>query len=288
LLLTESDPYRFLQHENYKPLQAAKLLVQHWDLRLKVFGPDRAFLPLNLTGNGAMSHDDVHVFKQGFVALLPDDAQARPVLFLHSSKTNELGKEGARIRCYFYVMHTLMTERQGQPVVMLRYGDGKLQKDRLQQFKVFTQSFPVQLESLYGLFIPPPGAKRMFQDTMLPLYKQYIGDDAQKVANNAVCETPQEMLQELISMGFEKEALPECLGGTWSCDNFTRWIDARSGNNILPTPTRPTTVLKIPVRPDPADFDIIWDAEIFFETPQERRERKRSETPPTRGIAGKG
>jgi hypothetical protein len=77
LVETESDPIRFLRCEKYVAGAAAHRLVSYWEVRKKIFGPDRAFLPM--TQNGAMAEDMVYSEK-GFTTMLPDDDHGRPVV----------------------------------------------------------------------------------------------------------------------------------------------------------------------------------------------------------------
>jgi hypothetical protein len=65
-----------------------------------VFG-DRAFLPLPLTGNGALSNDDIEFIKTGSVVFLPNDADGRTVLCLDNSKRLDDSLD-TRLRSAFY------------------------------------------------------------------------------------------------------------------------------------------------------------------------------------------
>jgi hypothetical protein len=146
----------------------------------------------------------------------------------------------------------------------------------------------------------------MYKETLTTMMATHLGGDVPRtmVAQSHTSESPQEMLQELIEIGFEKDSLPEYLGGTWSQSNFTKWFESRmhpdqdlgqaltkssitkDQDSALETKHPVATVKQEPqesvpdhVRPvappDPEKFDIMWDAELWEETPEERRERKR-------------
>jgi hypothetical protein len=105
-------------------------------------------------------------------------------------------------------------------MVILRYGDGQMQRARRAAPKTgdLLLSFPVQIVKMLGLFVAPPGGVRMFRETMIPMHMASIGETIGQVSRNFVCESPEEILQELRKLGFERESLPECIGGTWSLD----------------------------------------------------------------------
>ncbi|KAL7579258.1 hypothetical protein ACA910_011417 [Epithemia clementina (nom. ined.)] len=49
LVNTETDPLQFIRYCDYDLLAGAKRLSLYWTERKKLFGPERAFLPLTLT-----------------------------------------------------------------------------------------------------------------------------------------------------------------------------------------------------------------------------------------------
>jgi hypothetical protein len=54
-------------------------------MRREIF-QERAFLPINLSGNGALTTDDVQVLKTGYKVNLPRDVKGRSVVFIDMSK----------------------------------------------------------------------------------------------------------------------------------------------------------------------------------------------------------
>eukprot|EP00523_Entomoneis_sp_CCMP467_P005925 CAMPEP_0168733240 /NCGR_PEP_ID=MMETSP0724-20121128/8191_1 /TAXON_ID=265536 /ORGANISM="Amphiprora sp., Strain CCMP467" /LENGTH=883 /DNA_ID=CAMNT_0008780297 /DNA_START=40 /DNA_END=2691 /DNA_ORIENTATION=- len=70
LIRDESDPLLFVRRCSYNVVAAAHRLCRYWTERLQAFGPDRAFLPLDLTGDGALNETDILSLHAGFPALL--------------------------------------------------------------------------------------------------------------------------------------------------------------------------------------------------------------------------
>jgi hypothetical protein len=225
LIEAETNPQFYVDFCNGNKEKAAALLAKQWILRVMVF-QERAFLPLNdLSGKGALTEEDVKALKSGFFAWLPDDAQGRTVIFGDNSRNTHT--ESSHGRSFFYVAH--VAAMQKKPAVALRWTDtNKIEKENGGKTGIvgaFLSHFALQLISYVALYLPPPGACRMFRETMVPLYRQYLGPDLSQ--KHIVSESTADMLQELINLGFEMASLPECVGGTWSYDNFTKWVESQ-------------------------------------------------------------
>jgi hypothetical protein len=128
LVETESDPVRFLRCEKYDAGVAAHRLVSYWEVRKKIFGPDRAFLPMTQTG--AMAEDTVYSEK-GFSTVLPDDDHGRPVACCDRIRsTAAIAPRASVLRCSFYVLQVLSEQEKVQKrgyVLMLNYRVSKIE-----------------------------------------------------------------------------------------------------------------------------------------------------------------
>jgi hypothetical protein len=69
----------------YNTQDAAKRLVKFWAIRSRIFG-ENAFLPLTLTGNGALSHDAIQMLNVGYWFGIPDDSKDRTVVYFDRSR----------------------------------------------------------------------------------------------------------------------------------------------------------------------------------------------------------
>lgn len=107
----------FLEHEEGNALLAAERIIRYWDFRLELFGEDRCYLPMTLTG--AM-HDEMLGIAGGIgYQLLPNtDAYGRGII--HScSKNRNLSKFSMKqeFKALFYYLHCMMenddTRRKG-------------------------------------------------------------------------------------------------------------------------------------------------------------------------------
>jgi hypothetical protein len=57
-------------------------MVAYWRMRRKVFGDERAFLPMAMVGGGAFrEEEDLSIVEKGIVGVLPNDEHGRGVLY---------------------------------------------------------------------------------------------------------------------------------------------------------------------------------------------------------------
>ena len=120
LFETESDPIRFLRCENFNPWSAGQRLVEYWRFRVKFFG-ERAFLPLDLTGDGACDANDMVLFNLGMGFSLPPNQHGRPVGFLDNLLVTEAPQgpgspnwDNLRTRTLFLVLSRLSANPSSQ------------------------------------------------------------------------------------------------------------------------------------------------------------------------------
>ena len=88
LVKTESDPILFLRCEEFDVWAAALRMTKYWKMRCRLFN-ERAFLPMTMTGNGALTCEDVEVLRSGALQLLKDDDSGRAVLYFQRSILNK-------------------------------------------------------------------------------------------------------------------------------------------------------------------------------------------------------
>jgi hypothetical protein len=110
LVKRETDPVAFLRCEKYDAWAAAKRLVAYWEVRKKVFGNERAFLPMTQTGAIA---EDMEYLRKPLLTLLPDDEHGRPVIHCDRIRcVRSVVPRDSVVACFFYMMHVLC-EREG-------------------------------------------------------------------------------------------------------------------------------------------------------------------------------
>ena len=109
LVERESPFIRFLRVSEWDAWMAAERLVNYWKVRVKIFGSDRAFLPMTL--DGALT-EDVPYLEKAVIFRLPSDKWGRPVLFFDRIRcVKEIAPRDSVIRCLWYVMQTMSDEQ---------------------------------------------------------------------------------------------------------------------------------------------------------------------------------
>jgi hypothetical protein len=230
LVQLESDPELFLEREDGDVDKAAVRLSLYWTTRKETFG-ERAYLPMTITGDGAMDAFDIEVVQSGFFAPLPDAAEGVQVFCFCRSRLN--GKRSVSIesrkRCFFYFCQ-VMAEH---PVSRSEGSIGI----RVMEDSSFTNSIPTleflrngsvaRLKNLYVCAYLPKSGKKLFTETVLPVLMQKLNGCMGKIVRLLAKETPDEFAAELQVAGVSKEGLPTTLGGTCDYKQFEEWLDKR-------------------------------------------------------------
>jgi len=99
LVETETNPLVFLRYENFNCWNTACRIVSYWEERKRVFG-EKAFLPLALVGESALSEEAVRAIHAGFAFGLPNDSEGRSVLYYDISIIKDLPTQ-VRIQILF-------------------------------------------------------------------------------------------------------------------------------------------------------------------------------------------
>mmetsp|Transcript_10100 Transcript_10100/g.20854 ORF Transcript_10100/g.20854 Transcript_10100/m.20854 type:complete len:855 (-) Transcript_10100:41-2605(-) len=266
----DSNPLWYLKFEKFNTWDAAKRLAFYWRARCEAF-QERAFLPMNQTGEGALFKKDVALFITGYHAFLPPDKDGRTVIFVDASRRSKFRKDvDAAMRVTFYFNHVLMqnevTVEKGTVTIILvsRSSRDLVARHAFKRMDMGNKAFPCGVHALH--IIPKLQKSRSLFDEAVPFYFRCF---PRTKANQHVysCKDKNETLQELMKHGLSREGLPECVGGIWSYDRFPIWQELQ----LRMEWGLPLGQL------DYAHYDHVkYEAKPFSElTPEEKTERKR-------------
>lgn len=234
LVQSESKPLHFLRREKYDVPSTARRLANYWTRRRSTFG-ERAFLPLHeLSGEGALTAEDVENLSSGLVVKLPDDKWGRTVLCMDRARSEspDLNIKESRLRCLFYwfSMAAQSSKAQTDGVVVLRLlNKANIDRVELQRVLHFARdALPVRISSFHLCCRPPSGAKRTYLQTIIPITTQLFRDEDSGKCHVHVTTSEKDMLPKLEPYGLTKESLPTTLGGTWMYSKLSAWIKQRS------------------------------------------------------------
>jgi hypothetical protein len=105
LVETESNPETFLRFENFNYWSAAGRLATYWRKRKEFFG-DRAFLPMDLSGKGAMNDDDIRPMATGSITMIPNSN----IIIHDRTCASDAGDEATKLRRRFFFMQNFMNQ----------------------------------------------------------------------------------------------------------------------------------------------------------------------------------
>jgi hypothetical protein len=230
LLMDESDPMAFIRFAEGDHAAAAKRLVAYWHIRKNTFG-DRFLLPLDLSGRGALTDDDVDTLKTGFITLLPDDCCGRKVIYFDNSMSNTLldgmSRRAPRFRCLFYM--SALAAKEGKPCTLVRFSNTtKMYLHKAELIFGLFNSLPVKLGVFLNLYQAPPGARRMFEKTVMSIFEDFKDREKYRdVLKSFIGDNPEELLGELSLYGLMEDCLPPSSGGTWDPAGHESWLLSR-------------------------------------------------------------
>ena len=239
LVQRESPPLRFLEFEGFNYYAAAARWAKYWDLRFKLFGPDRAFLPIaDFTGNGAISADLVDYIASGVAVVLPPDDQQRPVLFCDRSRipseclhwSNE-----CRQKLAFAVLQKIMLISKSFVLVFFASSKPRFFPGTGEWFSdAVAHAFPTKLSALYIICKPPKSRFKAFAATYFPVFALILNRTfrhRQVVIDFLVGES-EELLKALVTKGLNPADIPESVGGSWKYDDFEEWVRRQARTSI--------------------------------------------------------
>jgi hypothetical protein len=146
-------------------------LANYWKQRKEIF-QDRAFLPIDLSGNGGLTIEDVKILRTGFCVNLPLDEQGRSVMYVDVSKHGPDATPSPRIIFFFLqcVQENEISRRDGYQTLYnisnpfaANYSPSMAKCSRF----LLDHCMTIPYQSLYFVYIPPPGASitQSFIDT---------------------------------------------------------------------------------------------------------------------------
>jgi hypothetical protein len=263
LVPLESNPAHFLVREDGNANKAATRLALYWKSRKKTFG-ERAFLPMTLTGDGAMDASDIELARTGFfVPLLPDKEGSEVYVFDRSrlSSMKRSATMESRLRVFFYLFQVMMESSVSRKfgIVGLRVVDDATFSNAIPTLDFFRDASTVNFKSFHVCVRPPKSGRKTYVETIIPIMMQKLVQNMGKRVSVIVKDAPTEFATELATIGITKEGLPAVLGGTWQYGQFDDWLEARValerkryGSNINMA-ISPTVLQLAPKQASPVD-----------------------------------
>ena len=228
LVETESNPLPFLRCENWNAWSAAQRLCEYWNMRVLIFGMERAYLPMTL--EGAMRADRA-AMEIGLLQILPDDNNGRPILYWDRIRAiPPMIRRDETARIYFYLLHTMSqresVQRNGYVwIIYSKNYDLYKHVDRVLAKRLLKMVYtvPSNFKALH-IFC---GSSYSLVAMALSMYKMF-GGRYFRLRLHPHAGTVEDLLQRLALYGIDSEHLRNVLdlrGTPNEADNFLVWMD---------------------------------------------------------------
>ena len=233
LVQLESNPLKFLRFEKYNAWAAAKRLSGYWKMRLEIFG-SRAFLPLSLSGVGALTPEDVTSFHSSYICFLPKDERGRTVMCYDLGKRRNDSLE-TRMRLAFYAMSVVcendLSVTEGYIPMLILGGRSKVKESSMDSgmasiSDMVTNLFPCSVYRHHIVNCPTGIGQRIFFEVLLPVAFRLMG----KYWNERyviLSGSKEQLFRKFLAIGLSPLCIPDSLGGTWTTQNHIDWIQER-------------------------------------------------------------
>lgn len=245
LVMSESDPTRFLRCESYDNFKAALRLSKYWKKRVKIFGKDRAFLPMLLSSEegSALSAQDVSVIKSGYIFILPTDKYGHTVCCSDRSRIPpSLSRESTDLKAFFFMLQAASENVKNQTsgivclvVLPCQINSGHMAKSwdlatTLESSEILSECMPMKNRAVHIISCAPKPARKLFRETIIPITMERIGVGS--CIPKTICQThlgdPPDILQKLLGYGLKQEGIPSSLGGNWDYEEgMASWTAER-------------------------------------------------------------
>eukprot|EP00566_Odontella_aurita_P004563 CAMPEP_0113526336 /NCGR_PEP_ID=MMETSP0015_2-20120614/681_1 /TAXON_ID=2838 /ORGANISM="Odontella" /LENGTH=777 /DNA_ID=CAMNT_0000424643 /DNA_START=28 /DNA_END=2361 /DNA_ORIENTATION=+ /assembly_acc=CAM_ASM_000160 len=226
----------FLFVENFDPKLAAQRLARHWQYKRSLFGPEKCFLSMTLSG--AMA-DDIKVLSEGAFALLPvKDVGGRSILYsrvdilfrVYGANNSATTRKGL-MRSLWYLLHIAGEDSETRRRGLVFMGNGRgvsfsqIQKStpslQRQCFEIMRKNGPPTVHRSFHICQPHP----LFHKVS-PILKYILDPKARKrliVHYGASLDRVQTSMKKF---GFDGSRLPLELGGEVMLD-MSKWVSSR-------------------------------------------------------------
>eukprot|EP00521_Asterionellopsis_glacialis_P014661 CAMPEP_0195297780 /NCGR_PEP_ID=MMETSP0707-20130614/22146_1 /TAXON_ID=33640 /ORGANISM="Asterionellopsis glacialis, Strain CCMP134" /LENGTH=318 /DNA_ID=CAMNT_0040359683 /DNA_START=128 /DNA_END=1084 /DNA_ORIENTATION=+ len=227
LVEIESNSVKFLRKHRLDCKKAAQNLISYWALRVRLFGHNRAFLPMEI--NGALQ-DDFEALETGFFQILGEDSHGRSIVYHEKTRADPtIHHRDSLCRVAFYILHVAShvgnqdRRRLSDGFVIINNPRGIQRKDinRLYAktiFKVLEET-PLKLKAAH---VPTSTMKwRLPSWLFVPIYMAV----APKVFRNRTYWYI--VATQLEEFGIFEDQIPLSAGGTYTDASFAAWLESQ-------------------------------------------------------------
>jgi hypothetical protein len=224
LVQLESPKIRFLLREAFHPFQAAMRLTRYWKYRKQYFG-ERWLLPMNQTGTGALSMDDIEIIRTGYLVyfekdnLILMDVSRLPVINDSIERANfywaqAFGQYQSAQNDAMSVLHVVSSDPRPLPNV------------QSEAWKVMLTALPVHNANV-RVAQSYEKDRQTLVDFLSFQTAKFVSLTSGKHVERVATGSTESNLLALQEYGFRRELLPPRLGGTYDYSQYHQWVRMR-------------------------------------------------------------
>lgn len=257
LFLEETHPIKWLRTCDFDPWAAAECMARYWKHRRRVFGADRWLLPLQQSNNVSLLPMDLELMRTGYGIVFDEY-----IILDHSRLTTHIEKthytdeelEMARLRIMFYLLTVTSNshaQKVGKKIFVAVEG---ITMNKLWGVKGI---WPMRVQHFYFIQLKD----RFLKHALYATWLQFLIDIAKRYYSHVplptlvFAATRQQMLHQLLELGFPVEIIPRKFGGSWSYSRHTgpwmAWLtkldnerNARVLQNMMTASSSPSSSLE--------------------------------------------
>ena len=200
---------------------------------MSLFGEDRAFRPMTITGEGALTKDDVLTLQAGFPAMLPRTKTGRLAIYCDRRQWIASATVQSKLRCTFYIVQKLSEDERAQTegvlVFILLVMPKVIDFDQTFVKKVWQslETFYPAKAQMHCLCYLPKTEKHAY--LVQELIAQYVNNLMERNCDVEVHIEREkgEILEALEDLGLAREGIPTTVGGNWHFVEALNWCRAR-------------------------------------------------------------
>ena len=222
LVKAESDPMRFIRCCDFDMKVAAQRLCLYWKGRLELFGKDRAFLPMILSGSGAFEKEEAACLFAGYPSILPDTEGGKKAVLFDRRRWSTMNEQTLRPKSIFYVFNLLSEDSRTQTegievLILLNFPMPMSWSERAinRIVKLVTKSMPVRINMHLALWSDSERQFPMMRSIAFPglaILLKWIPFSSIKFHTE---RSKGQIYRELRESGFTHDGIPADLGGSW-------------------------------------------------------------------------
>jgi len=236
LVQVETDAMQFVRICDRDIWAAAKRLCNYWKER-KVTFKERAFLPMTITGDGALTKEDTLCLQAGYPCVIPQSTCGKIMVYGDRRQALATATFESKSRCCFYFAKKMAEHEQVQTegfhaLLLLVVPRAQDIDHRFMKYiwGLCGDAYPIKINIHYLCYFPKMiTGLHYFAQEVISKAVVYAMERGGRFLTTEVHieQEPGDVLDSLYEMGLTQTGLPKDIGGTWTYKECLKWCRHR-------------------------------------------------------------